>query len=167
MNRKKIEDLARKYNEKLQKRFNDPRYKKVIGKFITAGLLEHTKVLPYRGPITLEEVLWVGETEPRVLELLPAILLRRPTLVRVQNDLPEDLRQVLVALRKGIANTDFRGVPHDKYGAWVERMGRKVTPPSVLKTFRFQREDVEKLNSIKKLTGLNETEIIRKALERF
>lgn len=165
MKREEIEKLARKRVALLREKFNDPRYKKVIGKFVAAGLLEHNKVRPYRGRIFLEDVLWVGSVEPRVLELLPAVLLRRPKLIEIQTEIPEDLRLVLVNLRKGIAMLDFRGIPANSYRQWVERIGRKAAPPSVLKTFRFQFEDVARLNEIKKRMGLNETEVIRRALK--
>jgi hypothetical protein len=165
MKREEIEKLARKRVEQLHKQFNDPRYKKVIGKFVATGLLEHNKVKPYLGNINLEDTLWVGGVEPRILELLPAVLLRRPKLIEIQADIPEDLRLVLVDLRKGIATNDFRGIPATAYQPWVERVGRKAAPPSVLKSFRFQSEDVARLNEIKTRTGLNETEIIRKALQ--
>ncbi len=164
MKHKKTEDLARNFAKKLRLKFNDPRYKKVIGKFVAAGLLEHNKVPAYRGRITLEEVLWVGEIEPRVLELLPSILLRRPKLIDVLNKLTEDLKLILIDLRKGIATNDFHGIPASRYSLWVDKIGRKASAPSVLKSFRFQREDIERLNILKEQTGLNETEVIRKAL---
>lgn len=167
MNPKKLEKLAKNYEKKLRTKFSDPRYKRVVGKFIAAKLLEHNKVNTYRGPIDLEEVLWVGSIEPRVLELLPAILLRRPKLIRILGEIPTDLRGVLIALKKGVATQDFRGVKAIQYTPWVERIGRKQSPPSVLKTFRFQRADIEKLNSLKQKTGLNETEIVRRAIQRF
>ncbi|MEZ4815502.1 MAG: hypothetical protein R3A80_09900 [Bdellovibrionota bacterium] len=165
MKRAELEKLARKKAEKLRAKFSDPRYKKVIGKFVAAGLLEHNKVGAYRGHITLDEVIWVGQIEPRVLELLPAIILRRPKLIDVRSEIPEDLRLLLIQLRKGLAIDDFRGIAPALYLPWVNRLGRKAAAPSVLKTFRFQRKDIEKINELKKRTGLNETEIIRKALQ--
>jgi len=167
MKRDEVEKLACKRVEQLKVQFNDPRYKKVIGKFVAAGLLEHNKVTAYRGHINLEETLWVGEVEPRILELLPAVLLRRPKLIEIHGEIPEDLRLVMVDLRKGIARTEFRGIPASSYQPWVERVGRKAAPPSVLKTFRFQSEDVARLKEIKKRTGWNETEIIRQALQKL
>jgi len=167
MKREEIERLARKKVENLRVKFSDPRYKKIIGKFVATGLLEHNKVPPYRGRISLEDVFWVGEIEPRVIELLPAVLLRRPKLIEVQNAMPEDLRQLLIQLRKGISTGEFRGIPANLYSRWVGRLGRKAAPPSVLKTFRFQREDIDRLNEIKNQSGLNESEIIRLALKKF
>ena len=120
-----------------------------MGKFVAAKLLEHNKVTAYRGPIDLEDVLWVGNIEPRVLELLPAILLRRPRLIRVTGEIPVDLRSVVGALKKGMATQNFRGVDAEQYVPWVKLIGRKQSPPSVLKTFRFQHADIEKLKSLK------------------
>lgn len=165
MKHDEIEKLARKKVRKLRVKFNDPRYKKVIGKFVAVGLLEHNKIGPYRGRIILEDVFWVGQIEPRVLELLPAVILRRPKLVDIRGEMPEDLRQLLIDLRKGVAVTAFRGIPAERFTPWVSRLGRNAAAPSLLKTFRFQRQDIEKINELKKRTGLNETEIIRKALQ--
>ena len=167
MNRKKIETLTQALAKKLRSKFGNPRYRKVIGKFVAAKLLEHNKITAYRGPIDLEDVLWVGNIEPRVLELLPAILLRRPKLIRIRGEIPPDLRAVVIALKKGAATQDFRGVKSDQYAPWVELIGRKQSPPSVLKTFRFQRADIQKLKSLKQKTGLSETEIVRRAIQRF
>ena len=167
MNRDEIEKRARLYAEKLRVVFNDQRYIKVIGRFVAAGFLIHNKVPPYRGRVTIDEVLWVGEVEPRVLELLPALLLRRPKFIECPKGLPEKIKEFLDGLRKGDTTQEFYGIPARDYVPWLSRLGRKSAPPSLLKSFRFQREDVERLNSLKIKTGLNETEVIRRALRVF
>jgi hypothetical protein len=70
------------------------------------------------------------------------------------------------AIRHGTAAPPFRGVPPERYLPWVTEVGRKGKSPSVLKSFRFKREDVMRLSRLRKnLPARSDTEVIRMALE--
>jgi hypothetical protein len=155
---------AQAAKKKLDRKRSDPRFKKVIGKLIHAGLLTHNKLGAFGGPVAIEDALWVGEVEPRVLELLPAILLKRPVLFYATGPLPEDLRQILIELRRGQAVTPFRGVSVQGYAAWLDKVGRKGSGPTLLKTYRFQQEDLALLEELRRRTQKAEIEIIREGL---
>lgn len=163
-NLEEIKKRARARNARYEKARRDPRYTKVIGRFTSEGLLEAPGVVPTRGMVTLEDALWVGEVEPRVLELLPALMIRRPKLLAHHEALPDDLREVVSELRRGRAHTCFRSIEPQKYAPWLERLGRKKGMPSVLKSFRFTTEDAAILEALSRRWGVGETEAIRKAL---
>jgi hypothetical protein len=139
----------------------------VVGRLVSERLLIAPHVPPARAKPTLDEALWVGEeVEPRVLELLPVIVLRRPKLLLLPRELPDDLALVLRELRRGKAATPFRGVPPEKYAYWVERIGRGHQPRrhSVLRTHRFTGEDLKALEELKERWQVDETSALRKAI---
>lgn len=165
---KDLQKRARKNLKKLEVLRADPRFSHSIGKLVHLKLLDAPGYQAYRQTVFLNEMLFAGEIEPRVYELLPALLLKRPKAVAITGTLPEDLQQVLRELRRNKAITDFRGIPARDYAKWVERVGRKGKVPTLTKTFRFTRSDLECLERIKKkVRGHSETEILREALRRY
>jgi hypothetical protein len=135
------------------------RYRCVVGKLKRARLLDAPDVPEYGGPVELEAVLWAGTLEPRILEVLPALMLRRPKFLR-NYGLPDDLEKVLIAIRNGRATEPFRGVAAQNYLRWVNKK------TSVrLKTFRLHSEDILRLQSLKiRLGETSETAVLRRAL---
>jgi len=165
----KFQELQKKAQRKfrlLQKQRRDPRYLNVIGRLVHEGLLEGREVLPTRMRVTIDDALWVGEVEPRVHELLPAIVYRHPRMLLQTRPLPDDLAQVVMELRRGRAQTAFRGVPPEKYAQWVTYVGRnKAKRPAIAKTHRFTEEDLERIAALKKRWDVDETEVLRRVLK--
>lgn len=159
-----LKKRARESLRELNKIKKDFRYQKVIGRLIHEKLLIHGRILPRRDPIILEELLWVGKYEPRVLELLPALLLKRPRLISITKPLPENLKQVIQEIKKGKAKTFFQGIMPHQYEQWISRVGRKGKYPGLLKTYRFNQDDLKLLAQLKEKWGGKEISIIRKAL---
>lgn len=161
-------------NRKLKKAFyktnvvkKDPRFVKTIGKLVASHLLESNTIKPFKGNVTLQEALWAGQFEPRILELLPAIVLKKKNLFQLKGPFPEDLADVVRRIIHGEEAVPFRGVEPRLYLKWVERVGHKGKSPALLKTFRFSNEYVKLLNELKSKTSLKEIEIIRDALSLF
>jgi len=146
---------------------NDPRFIKTIGKLVAAHLLESNTIKPFKGNVTLQDALWAGQFEPRILELIPAIMLKKKNLFQLKGLCPEDLADVIKRVVHGEEAIPFRSVEPRLYLRWVERVGHKGKSPALLKTFRFSNEDVKLLNELKSKTALKEIEIIRTALELF
>ncbi len=147
----------------INRKRRDERFIRVIGKLLHLKLLDAPGMLPYRGTIFLDEVLWVGEIEPRVLALLPAILLKRPKAITVVGDLPEDLKKIISDIRHQNAATPFRGILAPEYLKWISFVGRKEKRPTLLKTFRFDHDDLARLQRLRKF-GNSEIDVIRKAM---
>ena len=76
----------------IERRRRTPRYRRVLGRFVGAGLLStNEQVIPHRAAIELADALWAGEFEPRIFELLPALLIEKPSSFKKRAALPGDL----------------------------------------------------------------------------
>lgn len=168
LTRNELQAAARKRYQALRRKQRDPRFKKVMGRFVSAKLLTTNLegIRPHDKPVPLDDALWAGTVEPRIMELLPAVLLKKPGLLRLPKDLPDDVAEVLHTIRHGKQSPSFRGVAPDQYLPWVKEVGRKGKSPSVLKSFRFKRADVLRLARLRKnLPARSDTEVVRMALE--
>jgi len=163
---KNIQKKAQRKLHKLRRWREDPRYTRVIGKLVSANLLTHTHIPSWGGPVSLEEALWAAEIEPRIGELIPAIVLKKPRLFRFTK-LPEDLASLVRDIRRGKTPPDFRGTQPSLYLRWVSRIGHRGKEPSLIKTFRFSQKDIQILDKIKRRTGLSEIAIVREGLKRL
>jgi hypothetical protein len=149
----------------LERRAKDPRFERVLGRFVREGLLvvnhdvrEHTESL------RIDDVLWAGTVEPRLLELLPALMVKRPSMfVRVAS-LPVDLGQAVEALQRDREPLEFRGIAGKDVHRWLRRVGQKGKAPSRLKSFRFTPDDQRLLQHLVQELGLSETDVLRRGL---
>lgn len=84
------------------------------------GLLGHNKIQLKRCRVTLKDALEAGKMEPRIFELLPAIIAKLPqALVHANEDIPDDLRAAAEAIKLGGEVPDFRGMPGAKCAHWA------------------------------------------------
>lgn len=145
-----------------------PRYLRVLGRFVEAGLLSTNEpVILHRRPIRVADALWAAEVEPRILELLPALLIKKPSFFENANALPEDLGQVVRDLKRDRVPEELRGIPGAKLARWVPRIGRKDKLPSRLRCFRLSAEDSRYLAELARELELNETDVLRRALREL
>ncbi len=162
-----IAQLQRKAQQKqsrLARLRRDPRYLEALGAFLHAKLIStNVDVQPVKGPVALKDVLWAGRLEPRLLELLPAVMIKKPAMIEYKT-LPLDLARVLDQLRRNETPPDFRGVPGKKLQEWLPRVGHKGKLPTQLKAFRFRKEDVDLLEEIARAHDLSETDVVRAGL---
>lgn len=136
-----------------------------MGRFAHDGLLvTNRQYRAHRTPLDVSDVLFSGELEPRLLELLPALVVKRPSMFVSLANLPTDLANVVRALRRDRIPSDFRGIPGADLHRWLRRVGRNGTVPSHLKSFRFQPADQRLLEHLSKALGISETEVIRRGL---
>ena len=161
-----IQHRARLRYRRLTRRRRDPRYQSVMGRFIGAKLLTSNEQMePNREPMRVQDVLWAGVAEPRLLELLPALLVKRPSLFVDPKALPDDLQQVVASLRRQEVPPPFRDVPGEAVFAWLPKLGHKDKYPSRLKSFRLRRDDTQRLAQLGQELGLSQTDVIRRALQ--
>lgn len=143
----------------------DRRYVDVMGRFVREGLLIVNRPLPENtAAIAVDDVLWAGKLEPRLLELLPALIVKRPGLFTSVAALPPDLEAVVAELRRDREPPEFRGIPGRDVHRWLTRVGRRGKVPARLKSFRFTPEDQRLLEHLAAKLGLTETEVLRRAL---
>ncbi len=161
-------DLQRRAKRRLArvaKKRRDPRYQDVLGRFVQAGvLLSNQDVALHRDRVSVADVIWAGSVEPRMLELLPALLVKRPALFVDTKALPADLASVVQALRANRVPPAFRGIPGRAIYDWLPRVGHKNLVPSRMKSFRFTASDLQLLEELKREYEVTETELVRRAL---
>jgi len=139
-----------------------------MGRFVAAGLLSTNEPTePYRRPIPVADALWAGEIEPRIWELLPALLIKKPSFFDDATTMPDDLRSVVRALRRGEAPPQFRGIPGADLARWLPRIGRAGALPSRLRAFRFSSDDSHLLAQLSQELGTTEVSVLRRALREL
>jgi len=152
--------------QQIEKQRQDPRFVQVMGRLVAARLLRvNHPVRKVRNAVPLEAALWAGEVEPRILELLPAILLKKPGFFAATDRMPQDLKDVLTAIRKGEVPPPLRGIPGPDLLRWVPLIGHQNKLPSLSKTYRFQQQDVQLLAHLRDSLGVSETDVIRLGLK--
>ncbi len=98
-----------------------PYFVQTIAWFCYLGLLRHNTIMPHRYHPHLVDVLKAAEIEPRILELLPAIMTVIPdALTFNKQDVPRDLAKVLDDIQKRRKCGSFRGIPPQKYCHWLD-----------------------------------------------
>jgi hypothetical protein len=163
-----IVERAQARYAKIERQRRDPRYRRVLGRFVAAGLLSSNEpTTPHRGRIRVADALWAGEVEPRILELLPALLIKKPALFEDATSLPDDLAQVVRALRRAEVPADFRGIPGADLVRWLPRLGRSGTVPSRLRSFRFSAEESRLLARLSRELGTTEVAVLRRSLREL
>lgn len=137
------------------------RFVHVVGKLKRAKLLDAPDIREYGGPVGIEDALWAGTIEPRILEVLPALIATRPKYLRLYR-VPEDLKRVVAEIHAGNAHQEFRGIPPKDYCKWLPQ-GRYGA--SRLKTFRMHQSEIQLLKKLRLTLGVrSETEVLRQAL---
>jgi hypothetical protein len=161
----KLAERARRRLAVLERRARDPRFLDVMGRFVHERLLvTNRKHRMHTNPLDISDVLWAGEREPRLLELLPALVVKRPAMFVDAKDLPADLGEVVRSLRRDAIPPDFRGIPGADVHRWLRRVGHRGKAPSRLKSFRFTPNDQRLLEQLSEKLGVSETEVVRRAL---
>ena len=170
---KKLKEKAEQDNKKRQ----DLRFRKVMGFLLAKGLLRTNIAdieLRPQVKMTIDEILWAArEVEPRILEVLPAVLLKFPGHILLKKNLPTELQEIIDRIRKGEEQgPDFQGVPYAKMKYWTNLRlpDRRTKPQNELKTqknFRLSPGLVEKLAKLSRDRNLTETEIIEMAVARL
>ena len=170
MNRQVTElvERAQARYAKIERQRRDARYRRVLGRFVAAGLLSTSEqTIPHRGKLRLADVLWAGEAEPRILELLPALLIKKPSFFEDRSALPEDLTQAVRALRRGEIPPEFRGIPGADLARWLPRLGRSGAAPSRLRCFRFSVQESRLLAHLSRELNTTEVAVLRRALREL
>jgi hypothetical protein len=155
---------------------HDQRYLETMGFLVAKGFLKtnmKTSLQPNRR-IRIEDAIWAGENvEPRILEVLPAAVLRLGKHFDLDPIKHDKLARVVAQLRKlQLDGDDFFGMPYKKMKVWAEfplrdKRVKSVGEKKVMKTFRLDRAAVERLAEIAKNMGATETEVLEKLLAGF
>ena len=128
MNREELKRKAKELEIKMNARRNEAYFLDVMSWLSYLGLLRNNFAKPKRVSVTLTDALRAAEVEPRIFELLPAILVRVPEAFKFKKaDIPEDLDKVVKSIKK--KNSDlkpYNGVSAEKYLFWVKSEAMEV-----------------------------------------
>lgn len=147
----------------------------VLERFVYEGLLLHNRIQGQRRRIRLEEVLEAGRQEPRILELLPAVLRLRPSIIaHAKRDLKKflELKKLAENLDSENAPAQWHEIPIETFRMHENRL-RQFWQHQRRKTrwkninIRVSEKDLERLNQIALKQGHgNKSEAIRKLILR-
>ncbi len=166
MNKKALIKRAKQKSKALKKKKKDARFIKTLGKLKKEGFIDTNEVHEFSGMVFLNDAIWASTIEPRILELLPAIIVKKPGVFSYLK-LPDDLEQIVKEIKTGQLKSSFRTVPAKQIEKWIPIVGKKGSFPSIMKTFRLTREDLALLSEIQSDTGESQTTIIRRALQNL
>lgn len=143
---------------------------RVLERFIYEGLLIHNRITGRRRRITLDDVLNAGNEEPRILEILPAILRLRPTIIHKSlyslRHHPT-LKRLIDHLNLPEGKMSWQGIPEQTFRKQEGLLRQKLyadrqKTKSHLFNLRLSTADMEALDALSKRTGIrNKSDLIR------
>ncbi len=173
MNRNELVKQIRRQAEKDKRNRKNPRYLQVMGFLVAKGFLKTNQPIQ-RLPnqkIHLLDAIWAGQNvEPRILEVLPAAVLRLPNHFDLNAAEHPDLFAAVAKLKKREEGKPLWGIPFEKYKVWIhltlpDRRMKELSERRVTKTFRFTPQFITLLRKRSKQLGCSETETLERALK--
>lgn len=142
---------------------------RVLERLVFEGLLIHNRYEGRRWRVTLSNLMEAGAVEPRVWELLPGILLHRPSLIfRVQRDLRElpELQNLMQRLPLATSGEMWRGLPFTDLRRAADRIAQLQQHHRSRQRWRninirVSEDDLERLRGIAIREGRSQSEILR------
>lgn len=172
MDKKIILEKIKKAAQADARKRQDMRYKRAMAFLIKKGFLKANENFEsfYFAKLDVQDLIWAGKNvEPRILEVLPAVVARLPKAVRFMNlnrdetNLKNTVQDLLQNKEEG---RNFLNMPYRKIKVWMNlRLNDNRTKPAdqkkIMKTFRFAPETLRRLQQLKKLKGFkSETDLI-------
>ena len=151
----------------------DPRFLNIMGFLVAKGFLRtnlKVQLLPNKR-LKIDDAIWAGQNvEPRILEVLPAAVLRLEKHFDLDEVLHEKLVRVIKQLRRhDKSGEDFFGMPYKKIKLWVDfplpdRRVKTISCKKIVKSFRLSPAAVLQLKKSSKEKKCSETEILETLL---
>ncbi len=146
--------------------------KRVLGFLTAKGFLIAPHITPTGSvKLRLSDVLSVGlNSEPRVIEVLPAAILHFPKSFLGLDEMPDKLRTTLECIRAGMtAGPSLAGIPYKEMLRWAnEPLPDKRTKPEserkVTKAFRLKRSTLKQLKLLAAKENVSETDILERLI---
>ena len=147
----------------------DPRFRETMGLLVAKGFLRtNFGVTPMPNKrLRIDDAIWAGKNvEPRILEVLPAAVLRLGRHFDLDPARHKQLTAVLDQLRRRVEKGDpFCGIPYEKFKVWADfplrdKRVKPVAKKKVVKTFRLEPLAVDGLKKAAAERGCTETEVL-------
>lgn len=148
---------------------------KVLERLVYEGLLLHNQYTGRRWRMRLDDVIEAGAAEPRIWELVPGILLHRPSLLsHRQRDLPRhaELARLIRHFTTLPSSTTWQGLPIGDLRKTATRIAQLTTQRRRTQKWRnlnlrVSEEDLATLNQLAQTLGINKSEVVRQAILHF
>ena len=173
MNREEILKKIAQAAERDRRRRRDPRYLNTMGFLVAKGFLNTNWELPLLPNlrVTMADAIWAGlNVEPRILEVLPAAVLRLPRHFDLDAAKYPELYATVEKLKNGEKTGEpLWGIPYEKLKTWVhlplpDGRVKDVREKKITKTFRLKPAVVTKLREIASRLGCTETEALERSI---
>lgn len=147
----------------------DPRFKEAMGLLVAKGFLRtNFDVTPLPNKrLRTDDAIWAGKNvEPRILEVLPAAVLRLGRHFDLDPARHKELITVVDQLRRRVEKGDpFCGIPYEKLKPWADfplrdKRVKPIAKKKVVKTFRLEPLAVEGLKKAAAERRCTETEVL-------
>ena len=150
----------------------DPRSKAVLGFLVAKNLLFHNDFLPLpSAKFTIRDALWVSENvEPRVLEVLPAVILHFPSAISRSGRMPQRLLEVKKKIKAGEdKGPALNGIPYKAMQRWANApLKDKRTKPERkkrrIKSFKLSLEATHLLRVLAAQRNVTQTQVVESLL---
>jgi hypothetical protein len=173
MNRRELLEKIRKRALQDEKNRTDHRFLDTMGLLVAKGLLRTNMPIALcpNKRLRIDDAIWAGQhVEPRILEVLPAAVLRLGRHFDLDADKHAELARTVARLRAREAQGEaFQGIPYNKLKVWAEipLPDRRVKPAGekkVAKTFRLHPRAVERLQEMAREKRTTETAVLESLL---
>jgi len=151
----------------------DRRFLETMGFLVAKGFLKTNLEVPLlpNKRLRVDDAIWAGlNVEPRILEVLPAAVLRLKSHFDADPVAHKDLVQVVDQLRRREEIGEaFYGMPYAKIKIWADlplcdTRVKPISKKKVAKTFRLDPFALECLKKAAQKKGCTETDILEKLL---
>lgn len=152
-----------------RKKRRDSRFLETMGFLVAKGFLKTNLPIPLlpNKRLRIADAIWAGlNVEPRILEVLPAAVLRLEKHFDLDPDMHEKLAHVVHLLRRREEmGESFYDIPYDKIKVWVnfplnDRRVKPIAKKKVIKTFRLDPEIAKKLENAAVKRGYTATKMV-------
>jgi hypothetical protein len=152
-----------------EKNRQDLRFLDTMGLLVAKGLLKTNMPLALRPNkrLRVDDAIWAGQNvEPRILEVLPAAVLRLGRHFDLDPRKHADLARTVAQLRtRQDRGEEFQGIPYTKLKVWAEiplpdRRVKTAAEKKVTKTFRLHPQAVARLQEMAREERTTETAIL-------
>ncbi len=106
-----------------------PFYQNTMAMIGHVGLLVHNRIKPRIVNVTLTDIIKAAALEPRIFEILPALLIERNDFVLI-DEVPDDLTEVLDAINQNQPIHKMpilRGTTPEKYIKWLQQKKHQLS----------------------------------------
>jgi hypothetical protein len=175
----KKNDLLKRIKEKAEqdkKLRRDPRFLETMGFLVAKGFLKTNYEVPLlpNKRLRINDVVWAGQNvEPRILEVLPAAVLRLEKHFDLNPTRHKELFHTVTQLRRReIEGKGFCNIAYEKIRIWADlplkdRRIKPVAEKKLVRTFRFTPAVVDQLKAKAQIQECSETELLEKLVLGF